>query len=316
MNRRFALGSLFAAMSGLGLSTFAWRRWKGSPAAMTVAERAPLAPPERVDAIYHLGHSLVGRDMPAMLSQLGKHAYASQIGWGTTLKQHWQDGPEIPGFELHGGGMSPIPAKEALASDKFDVLIMTEMVEIRDAIRWYESPRWLSEWAKLARQGNPDIRIYLYESWHNLDDPAGWLERIDADLSEQWLSRVLAPAEARQGTGQIFLIPGGQAMAAVARAAEAGQLAGVTSREDLFSRDKDGVLDTIHMGDLGAYVIALTHWTVIWQRSPIGLPYRLKRADDTEAQSFQEETALKVQAIVRDVVANSPVSGVEPERLS
>lgn len=316
MNRRIALGSLLAAAGGLSASAFAWRQWRRQPVAMVATAHPPLPAPERIGSIYHLGHSLVGPDMPAMLAQLGGHAYASQLGWGTTLKQHWKDGPKIPGFELLAGGMDPAPAKEALAAERFDALVLTEMVEIRDAVRWYDSPRWLSEWVRFARRANPAIRIYLYETWHNLDDPAGWLERIDTDLSEQWLGHVLAPAEARRGTGHIFLIPGGQTMAAVARAAEAGQLPGISSREDLFSRDEHGALDPIHMGDLGAYVIALTHWTVLWQRSPIGLPHRLKRSDGTDAHWFENEAAARVQEIVRDVVAGFPYAGVSPERLS
>lgn len=310
------MASLLASAGGLGLSALAWRRWRGPPAAMSATAHPPLPAPDRIGAVYHLGHSLVGRDMPAILAQLGGHAWAAQIGWGTTLKQHWNDGAEVPGYELHAGGMAPVPAKDALASGRFDALVVTEMVEIRDAIRWYDSPRWLGEWVRLARQGNPAIRVYLYETWHRLDDPAGWLQRIEADLPEQWLGRVLAPAEAREGTGPIYLIPGGQAMAAVARAAEAGRLPGVASREDLFGRDDTGALDPIHMGDLGAYVIALTHWAVIWQRSPVGLPHRLKRGDGSDADSFSDEAAPEVQAIVREVVAGNPFTGVAPERLA
>ncbi|MCZ0964473.1 hypothetical protein [Paracoccus benzoatiresistens] len=315
MKRRIAVGTLLAAASSFGVSALAWKRWRGQPAAMSATVHPPLSAPEKLGTIYHLGHSLVGTEMPAMLGQLGGHAYASQLGWGTTLKQHWNDGQKMPGFELHANGMARIQAKEALASRRFDVLVLTEMVEIRDAIRWYNSSYWLAEWVRFARQGNPAIRVYLYETWHNLDDPDGWLERIDADLPEQWLGRVLAPSEARKGTGKIFLIPGGQAMAAVARAAEGGRIPGISSREDLFRRDKGGGLDTIHMGDLGAYVVALAHWTVIWHRSPVGLPHQLKRSDGTDAQWFNEEAAFQVQEIVRDVVARIPYSGVPPDRL-
>lgn len=319
MKRRHLLASVaatVAATGGLGLAALAWWRRGAEPAGMPLGPRTPLPAPGRIGAIYHLGHSLVGRDMPAMLAQLGGHDYASQLGWGTTLRQHWQDGAEVPGFELHARGVPSRLAREALGEPGFDVLVMTEMVEIRDAIRWYDSPEWLARWAGLARQGNPDIRIFLYETWHNLDDPAGWLQRIDADLTREWLERVVAPAEARSGTGQIHLIPGGQAMAAVARAAEAGHLPGIGTREDLFNRDETGALDTIHINDLGCYVVALTHRAVIWQQSPIGLPHALMRADGTPAQSFTPEAALVVQEIVRDVVARTPSSGVPPDRLA
>ena len=57
--------------------------------------------------VFQLGHSLVGRDMPAMLQQLAGpgHLYDSQLGWGATPKAHWGDAP-IPGFARR----TPIPA--------------------------------------------------------------------------------------------------------------------------------------------------------------------------------------------------------------
>ena len=57
----------------------------------------PLPHPKGPMRVFHLGHSLVGRDMPAMLAQLAPkgHAYESQLGWGTTLKAHWGPKEEI-----------------------------------------------------------------------------------------------------------------------------------------------------------------------------------------------------------------------------
>ncbi|MDM7458001.1 MAG: hypothetical protein P3W94_001325, partial [Paracoccus sp. (in: a-proteobacteria)] len=182
---------------------------------------------------------------------------------------------------------------------------------IRDALRFFDSPERVADWAQLARQGNPDIRIYVYETWHRLDDPEGWLDRIEADLSAAWLGRIIAPAEATGRSGELFLIPGGQAMAAVARAAESGQLAGLTTREDLFARDPDGGVDQIHINDLGSYVVALTHYAVIYQRSPVGLPHQLLRANGTPAESFTPAAARRVQELVADVVAARPETGVE-----
>ena len=46
----------------------------------------PLPPPADPLATYHLGHSLVGRDMPAMLAQMAGHDHASQLGWGASLR--------------------------------------------------------------------------------------------------------------------------------------------------------------------------------------------------------------------------------------
>ena len=51
--------------------------------------------------VYHLGHSLVGRDMPIMLQQLAgaEHTFSSQLGWGTPLKAHFEEEIEINGYE-------------------------------------------------------------------------------------------------------------------------------------------------------------------------------------------------------------------------
>lgn len=319
MNRRLAIGAVLVAAGGAAAAALGWRRHRQDqlPPALALAPRPVLPPLQEVGAVYHLGHSLVGPNMPAMLAQLGGHDYASQLGWGTPLKAHWTEGETLAGYEIHASpGRSPVPARQALSSGDFPVVVLTEMVEIRDALRYFEGAHWLSEWAALARRGNPQVRVYLYETWHRLDDADGWLERIESDLEANWLGRLIAPAEAEGRSGEIFLIPGGQVMASVARAAEAGELPGLTSREDLFARDDAGDVDMIHINDLGAYVVALAHYAVIYHRSPVGLPHQLTRADGTPADAPPAEAARRIQEIVRDVVQALPQTGVLPERLA
>lgn len=268
----------------------------------------PLPPPPASPGIYHLGHSLVGRDMPAMLAQLGGHTHALQLGWGASLKGHWTG--EIPGFAEENASPNFRPALPAVDSGDYPVLVLTEMVEIRDAIRYFDSAAHLAKWAQRIRSARPDARIYLYETWHPLDDPEGWLARIDADLTRYWEDALLRPAMAHPGTGTIHVIPGGQVMAAVARAAEAGQIPGLTAREDLFARGPDGQVDQIHVNDLGAYLIALTHFATIYQRAPLGLPQDLLRADGRPVTALQPETAAALQRIVWEVVTGYAPTGV------
>ena len=61
----------------------------------------PLARMDKKLKVYHLGHSLVGRTMPSMLQQLAGsgHNFRSQLGWGTSLKEHWEPKLVINGFE-------------------------------------------------------------------------------------------------------------------------------------------------------------------------------------------------------------------------
>lgn len=306
--RLFLLASLPVA-----LALAIW--WSLSPRALDRATLAahyetPLPRPAHPMQVYHLGHSLVGQDMPAMLAQLmGEgYGYALQLGWGASLDQHWRG--EVPGFDSENDTEAHRPAHEAVASGIYDAVVLTEMVELRDAIRYHDSPRALADWAQLARAARPDVRLYLYETWHGLDDPAGWEARIARDLPDLWEGEVLAGAKARPGVGTIHVIPAGQAMAAVVRAMEAGQVPGLDRREMLFRKNPDGTQDVIHLSDLGAYVVALTHFAVLAGETPVGLPHALRRADGSLATAPSAEAAAVLQQVVWQVVTGYAATGV------
>jgi hypothetical protein len=272
----------------------------------------PLPRPETGMTVFHLGHSLVGRDMPAMLAQLAGagHGYHSQLGWGTSLKEHWEPELEIQGFAQENDHAAYRPARQAIASGSYDSVILTEMVEISDAVRYHESAEYLARWAGLAWDANPQARIYLYETWHHTDDDKGWLYRIDSDLRAYWQDKVKYPALGKS-SAPIHLIPAGQVKAAFVRAAEDhGGLGDVAGVDDLFARHPDGRPDTIHFNDLGAYLVALTHFAVLYHRSPLGAPFALLRADGTAAQAPTPQTAALMQEIVWQVVLRHPETGV------
>lgn len=310
VRRTAILGSLGALASAAGFYLFLSR----SPSADSVRARlsgrvpAPTGPL----SVYHLGHSLVNRDMPAMLAQLAPkgHGYASQLGWGTTLKAHWGDA-EITGFDAENAHPHFRPAHEAVDSGDYDAIVLTEMVEIRSAIRYFDSATYLALWAEKALASRPDVRLYLYETWHQLDDPEGWLERVDRDHERYWLRQVLGPALRKlTGGAQIHLIPAGPVLAAFVRAVEArGGVGNVRDRSDLFARNEDGSQDVIHLNDLGNYLVALVHFTVLYHESPVGLPHALRRADGTSAQAPNPEAALLMQEVTASVVHTLGLSG-------
>lgn len=274
----------------------------------------PLEPPEGPLSVFHLGHSLVGRDMPAMLEQLAPagHAHASQLGWGTTLEAHWEPDVEINGFEVENDHPHYRDARSALDSGAYDAFVMTEMVEIADAIRYHDSAEYLHRWAMHARAGDPRIRLYLYETWHNIDDEQGWLNRLDRDLERYWEGEILRGALARDALRPpIHLIPAGQVLARFAREIEARDgVDGLREPADLFMRRDDGSQDTIHVNDLGAYLVALTHYAVLYHRSTIGLPRALRRADGRPADAPGERAARLMQDVVDAVVTSFPLTGV------
>lgn len=306
MERRMILAAVAAAVAaGAGAAAWAWfgRAKTLSDAEWDAAFAKALPPPAGPMQTYHLGHSLVGRDMPAMLAEIAGHVHHSQLGWGSSLGDHWTG--EVKGFAEENAHPAHRPVREALASGDYAAVVFTEMVELRDAIRYHDSAARLADWAALARKGRPDVRLYLYETWHRFGDPAGWLERIDADLPALWEGQVLRPAMARAGleAGVIHVIPGGQVMAAAVRAVEAGQVPGLTRREDFFT-------DDIHLNDIGAWLIAMTHYAVLYHRTPEGLPAQLARADGTPATPPPPDAAMALQKVVWQVVTGYPASGV------
>ena len=108
----------------------------------------PLPAPTTAMGKYYLGHSLIGPDIPAFVMQLAQAAgdtgafYHSQLGWGASLRTHWEPDEPIPGFDEMNLPPAYRPAKEALESGRYDALVLTEMVELKDAIRWHDSGRY------------------------------------------------------------------------------------------------------------------------------------------------------------------------------
>jgi len=318
MHRRQVIWTGLAAAAAAGAYGI-WRKMQARPmdlAAFHALYAQPLGAPRGDLSVYHLGHSLVGRDMPVMLDQLARaaghsgHAHASQLGWGASLDQHRQGADAVPGFAPENAHPNHVPANQAMASGAYDAVVLTEMVEIKDAIRYHDSAKALAHWARAARVGNPEARVYLYETWHRLDDAEGWLARIDTDLTRAWQDQLMRVAMAEDGVGTIYLIPGGQVLAAAVRAIEAGDIPGLTTREALFSRDAEGGVDTIHLNDLGAYIIALTHFATLYQQSPQGLPHQLRRADGTVATTLPDLAVAPLQRLVWNTVSGYALTGI------
>lgn len=319
MNRTgfLALGAAVLAL----VAGAAW--WRLSPpsipnlpgltdAQMSALYANPLPAPDGPLRVFHIGHSLVNHDIPAMLAQLAGngHQYESQLGSFATLKAHWGDAA-LMDAEIWNASPHFREASEAVSSGDYDAVVLTEMLDIRDSLRFHDSPGYLAKFAAATLQAAPDTRIYLYETWHWLDDPEGWLDRLDADLARYWDAALLRPAlyNLPEGT-RIHLIPVGQAMATLVREIESrGGVGNLRDRSDLFS-------DQIHLNDMGNYFAALVHYSVLYGSSPEGLPHNLLRADGTPAVAPTPEAARLLQDVAWRVAKKFPATGLSQDSQS
>ncbi len=264
--------------------------------------------------VYHLGHSLVGRTMPLMLQQLAGsgHDFRSQLGWGTTLKAHWEPNEPISGFDKENDHENYQDVFEAIKQSQFDAFVLTEMVEIKDAIQYFNSALYLQNFSEEIRKYNPDARVYLYESWHKVTDKAGWIHRLDQDFKPYWLNKIVDAAHIRMNSDKaIHLIPVGQVMSAFFKeVARLGGIEGIRKPDDIFKQNSDGSLDPIHINDIGAYLVALVHYSVLYQVSPVGLPYQLKNETGDSAQAPSEQAAQLMQEITWSVVSKNYRTGI------
>lgn len=271
-------------------------------AALAARLAEPLPAPAGPLSVYHLGHSLVGRDMPVLLAQMAGegHVSHSQLGWGASLADHWKG--DVPGFETENAHPNHRPAAAAFDSGAYQAVVLTEMVELRDAIRWHDSPAHLARWAARARAARPDVRLYLYETWHRRDDPAGWAARIAADRPGLWEGALLAPAMAQKDTGTIRVIPAGQVLAAATAAIEAGQIPGLTDPAVLFT-------DEIHLSATGAWLVAMVHYAVLYHRPPPETA-DLRLADGSAFAPPGAEAATALRALVWQTISADPATGI------
>lgn len=312
------LTSLFAKLSDHGYrhwDAFQYRK-RLDPHTLETLYHSPLIAPKKPLKVFHLGHSLVGVDMPCMLQQLAgaEHRFHSQLGWGATLKSHWEPDVPVPGFESCNDHHAYRAVDKAIASQEYDAFVMTEMVEIRDAIQYYSSPKYLAKFINKLLELSPGTRIYFYETWHEVTDPEGWRYRLQRDLAEYWEGEILYKALASLSKPvPVYVIPAGQVFARFFEEVEkCGGVEGISSPEAIFGTHPDtGEFDPIHLNDIGNYLVALVHFAVLYHKSPEGLPHQLKRFDGKEAMAPSAEATALMQKITWEVVRRYPKTGVK-----
>jgi hypothetical protein len=270
----------------------------------TAATGAPATPIQRAKVLF-VGHSLINREMPAMLRDIAASrgcelSFDVELRSGAILKLGWAGQLPIDG----------VRAREALATGGYDTLVLTEAVDLDDMLRWMQSAEYAGRYQQLAVSHNPAMRVFLYETWHDRElvrhtwygaaRTERWRAFLDEDLGK-WES-IATGAAAHAGQPRMSIVPGGQALARLTDAIAAGAVPGIASEQVLFA-------DGIHLAPLGNYFIALVQFAAIHRQTPVGATNTPRDANGAR-QEFPAAAAAAMQRIAWDAVANYAWSGV------
>lgn len=234
----------------------------------------PLAADGHPQRIIQSGHSLTDGIIAPLARMIASAGYGRDV----------VDRATIPGspMDWRWKNATDPDIRQPDVMGEYDLLVITERVSLSGTLRWHASDTWALHWFEHAHeygaqgQGAPTI---LYASWIDVtsgpqhpnpyNDPEGnvpFRDRLPLE-QERWqyiLDHVNANRPA--GTPKMKMIPGPLIMAAAYDDITAGATPGLSDISDLFS-------DDIHVNDMGAYLIALAHFMVIYDADPRGLPH-------------------------------------------
>ncbi|MFC3570680.1 hypothetical protein [Paracoccus sp. TOH] len=211
---------------------------------------------EGVSALY-IGHSLVSPALPGMLQELLGEPVEMQIINGAPLEIQWT-GPQYA---------QGVNGREWLPNHPVRALVITERVPLASAADYHDTAGYAAKWVDLARQSNPQVKPYLYETWDYIEPGSTkpWRDRILADLPQWQAIADQVNQDLAKGQEPMRLIPAGLGMVRLHDAIEAGRVPGATTIRDFF-------VDDIHPTEGGGfYYLAMIHYAVLTGESPVGL---------------------------------------------
>lgn len=256
---------------------------------------------------YFVGHSLVNFDMPYIFHCLAQSAgkentYDSQIINGASIWSNYDNYRSAQG----------LPYTEALPTGDYSHMIVTEAIPLLNHTTWSQTYVYADSFLTYARTYRPDIRYYIYETWHCINTGIGgcydetgvqlpWQPRLLDDFPK-W-AKIVDSVRILQNYNDVYMVPAGQAFYRLSQQIDLGNVPGITSFRELFS-------DDIHLTLTGNYFVACVMYATIYGESPEGLTNIIYDQYNNLILTVPEEVADIIQAVAWQEVCENPYSGV------
>jgi hypothetical protein len=283
--------------------------WAALGALSLMATPATLIPNVRsaqAANVMHIGHSLMEKEMPLFVKTLADeakipHSYSYQLIIGSPLTYQWDIG-NFGEEEQKSKGRQGVGARAALATGKFDALVMCDATPVLTHLKW-GSLESAPKFYELALRSNPRTRVYLYHFWPSLSVPdynAAFAEELKA--YETIADTMTQTHAAKFPGGRVLIVPAGAAIVELKRRIEAGQVPGISSIREIYS-------DDIHLTSKGMYLVALVHFATLYSKNPAGMSTTMKGQWDNVLVDLPPATAAVFQDIAWKAVTGYKRSG-------
>ena len=269
----------------------------GLPAGAQEKLAEPITKGQRVFTCAHSFHQFV----PNLLAEIAKSAEIKghvQVGMssigGSRIIQHWDVKDD------------KFKSKESLMSGNVDVLTLSPI---------FLPDPGIENFTKLALEHNKDIRIVVQPIWLRWDIYEPTTKRPDKvdhnaitieELKKRHepyfksMDEFIVEQNKKLGKTVLFEVPAAQAVIALREKIVDGKAPGLKTQEDLFS-------DALGHGKPPLLqLVAYCNFSVIYRRSPVGLPVLKRKPTEDE-----EKLNRLLQELAWDAVVHHPLSGVK-----
>ncbi len=214
-----------------------------------------------------------------------------QVTSGRNLLYHWENG--LDGI-IGAGSYS----RHEIATGSYDVVVIQPFNDEWQSANINRAIDYCGRFYQLANDANS--QVYLFQGWPWLSQTISTQNSINAAFEQ------IRSAISLNSAKPALVVPAGEVVRAIIEDAQTGVLKDYNTNNAL-SRS-NFYIDNLHLGNLGAYAVALTHYATITKRSPVGLPNTAFDANfyNDNVVSFNPAVVARIQQIVWDVVSSYP----------